>query len=1011
MKLNFKYPLITHRKQAEEALRQSEERYRLLAENSRDLIGLLDLQGNVIYASPSHSQILGYAPEELVCNNIFTIIHPEEVELTRAAVGDLLATGTSKTLELRLRHKSGDWIRVEAVISAIPDSAGTMNRILISARNIMKRKLAEEALRESQARKAAMLESTPDCVITINHNGVIIEANPAVEKTFGYCRDEMLGQNLAELIIPPSLREKHYESFAHYLATGESRILGKRFETMACRANGAEFPVELTVTQIELEGPPMFTGYIRDITERKQAEEALRQSEERYRTLVEHTPDGIYRSTPEGKYLDVNPALVKILGYDSKEELLAVDINTQIYFDPSERASAINAANQPGSDGGGVIRYRRKDGQEVWLEDHGRFVTDADGKVIYHEGILRDITARKRAEDALQQGEERYRTLVERLTDGVYRSTPEGKFIDVNPAMVKMLGYGSKEELMAIDIKKQLYFDEHEREIIVDKLREAGGDEIDVFRLRHHDGHEVWVEDHGQLVYDTTGKVIYHEGILRDISIRKHAEAALRESEERYRSVIGALAEGVVLYDTAGSIIACNASAERILGLAAEQMRGRTSIDPYWQAIHEDGKPFPSEVHPAAVSLRIGQPCANVVMGVHKPSGELTWISINSQPLVRPGEQQAYAVVASFYDITERRWAEEALRESEERYRLLAENTLDLIGLLDLDGNVLYASPSHYYILGYTPNELVHQNLLSEVHPDDVPSVRAAVNNLPASGTRKTIELRLHKKNDDWIGMEAILSGIPGAGNVIHRILFSARDITVRKQAEEHIKASLKEKEVLLKEIHHRVKNNLQIISSLLNLQAGYIQDEHAGEMFKESRNRVKSMALIHEKLYQSKDLARIDFAEYVRSLTTHLFRSYGVNSHAVGLKINVDKILLDIDLAIPCGLIVNELVSNSLKYAFPSGIRGEICIDLNRENEGRLALVVSDNGAGLPPGFDLQKTESLGLQLVSTLTDQLEGKILLERNGGTRFKILLHPYNNLALQAPDGVQNSDLPF
>jgi PAS domain S-box-containing protein len=399
-------------------------------------------------------------------------------------------------------------------------------------------------------------------------------------------------------------------------------------------------------------------------------------------------------------------------------------------------------------------------------------------------------------------------------------------------------------------------------------------------------------------------------------------------------------------------------------------------------------------------------------MGIYKPSGELTWISINSQPLLRPHEEKPYAVVASFHDITERKWAEEALRESEERYRLLAENSLDLIELLDLDGNVLYASPSHYYVIGYTPNELVHQNLFRVVHNEDMPHTLAAINSLLAASTRKTIELRLLKKNGEWIEMEALLSGIPAPGNTVHRILLSARDITARKQAEERIKASLQEKEVLLKEIHHRVKNNLQIISSLLNLQSGYIQDKDAGEMFKESRNRVRSMSLIHEKLYQSKDLARIDFAEYVRHLTRHLFRSYGVNSRAVGLKINVEKVLLDIDTAIPCGLIVNELVTNSLKYAFPPGVEGEICISLHPENDGRLVLVVSDNGAGLPPDFDLHQTDSLGLQLVSTLADQLEGTIALDRSSGTAYHITLQPHNGFVISgASDGINNSDLSF
>jgi len=749
---------------------------------------------------------------------------------------------------------------------------------------------------------------------------------------------------------------------------------------------------------------------------RQLAEKALRESEDRFRRLAENAPDLIYRYrlTPVPGFEYVSPAVTAMIGYTPEEHYADPDLSFKLLH-PDDRAHLEILKNSPPTDVMDLtLRWFHKDGRMIWTEQRLMPIADESGRSVAIEGVVRNITRRKQAEQALRESEERYRTLVERLSDGVYRSTPEGKFLEVNPTMVEMLGYASKEELLAIDIKKQLYFEEREREVVVNKLQRAGGDEIDVFRLRHKTGREIWVEDHGRLISDGAGNVIYHEGILRDISTRRHTEEALRESEERYRSVIGALAEGVVLYDADGNIIASNAGAERLLGFSAAQLRGRHATDPHWRAIHEDGAPFPAATHPATISLDTGQSCSNVVMGIHKPGGELAWISINSQPLLRPGETKSYAVVASFYDITERKWAEEALRESEERYRLLAENSLDLIELIDLDGNVMYASPSHYYVVGYTPNELVYQNLFSFVHHDDAPQALAAINGLLDSHTRKTIELRLHRKNGEWVAMEALLSGIPGPGNAVHRILFSARDITARQQAEEHLKSSLKEKEVLLKEIHHRVKNNLQIISSLLNLQSGYIQDPQAGEMFKESRNRVKSMALIHERLYQSKDLARIDFAEYVRNLTTHLFRSYGVNTHTVGLKIDVGNILLDIDTAIPCGLIINELVTNSLKYAFPPGVAGKICIDLHREHHGQLALVVSDNGAGLPPDFDFQKTDSLGLQLVGTLTDQLEGKIQLERDGGTTFKIFLHPHHGFDSHGTsDGAKNSgsDLPF
>jgi two-component sensor histidine kinase len=213
-------------------------------------------------------------------------------------------------------------------------------------------------------------------------------------------------------------------------------------------------------------------------------------------------------------------------------------------------------------------------------------------------------------------------------------------------------------------------------------------------------------------------------------------------------------------------------------------------------------------------------------------------------------------------------------------------------------------------------------------------------------------------------------------------------EIAERKRAEEQIKASLGEKEVLLKEIHHRVKNNLQVVSSMLQLQSRNIKDKETIEMFQESRNRVRSMALVHERLYQSRDLARVDFAKYIQSLANYLCRSYGVNTNVIQLKTNLHDVLLGVDTAIPCGLILNELVSNSLKHAFPDGREGEIHIELRSEGNGKFTLMVSDNGVGLLKDLDFRNTESLGLQLVNTLVNQLEGTIELDRRGGTTFKI-----------------------
>lgn len=217
-------------------------------------------------------------------------------------------------------------------------------------------------------------------------------------------------------------------------------------------------------------------------------------------------------------------------------------------------------------------------------------------------------------------------------------------------------------------------------------------------------------------------------------------------------------------------------------------------------------------------------------------------------------------------------------------------------------------------------------------------------------------------------------------------------EVAERKRAEKQLRLSLKEKEVLLKEIHHRVKNNLQIISSLLNLQSGYVQDPQTLEIFRDSESRVRSMALIHEKLYRSRNLAQIDLGEYIRELAAYLSRSQNASGRGISLSVQADQVFLDVEAAVPCGLILNELISNALKHAFPGGRPGQVSIKLNAACDGRLTLVVADNGRGFPPGLDFQATESLGLQLVNILVSQLNGAIELNSECGTEFRITLAP-------------------
>ena len=296
------------------------------------------------------------------------------------------------------------------------------------------------------------------------------------------------------------------------------------------------------------------------------------------------------------------------------------------------------------------------------------------------------------------------------------------------------------------------------------------------------------------------------------------------------------------------------------------------------------------------------------------------------------------------------------------------------------------------------------ERVFQRVHPDDRALVQQTLDRAFRDGTDVDFEHRFLMPDGSVKYVRVVAQAIRdesgnleyiGAGMDVteqHRARAALEeDIARRKRAEEQLQASLQEKEALLKEVHHRVKNNLQLISSLLSLQAARIAEPAVAELFAESRNRVRSMALVHENLYRAGNFARISMATHIQNLCAHLTRAYGMNCRRVELAIRIGDVELDLDRAVPCGLIVNELVSNALKHAFPDARAGRVCVELQPFGDQQHVLVVGDNGVGLPPDLDCHRADSLGLQLVDDLTQQLHGNIMVNRKGGTTFTMTFH--------------------
>ena len=341
---------------------------------------------------------------------------------------------------------------------------------------------------------------------------------------------------------------------------------------------------------------------------------------------------------------------------------------------------------------------------------------------------------------------------------------------------------------------------------------------------------------------------------------------------------------------------------------------------------------------------------------------------------------------------SEQQRAEQKLKESEERFRALIENSSDGIALISKDGTILYTSASTRRVLGYSAEELVGRDALELMHPHDLASVRKCLHDLlRRPGLTISRQLRYKHRDGSWHWIEATGKNLLSEPSV-QAVVSNYRDITDRQEVQELIKTALRQKEALLKETHHRVKNNLQVISSLLQLGSTTIKDPQALEVLRESQGRIKSMALIHERLYRSDHLARIDLAEYLRGLVSEIFRSYEVDPQAVRFRVEADELVVGPDTAIPCGLIVHELVTNSLKHAFGPGQRdnknGEVEISLIPQDGNCVTLIVRDNGAGLPKHVYFGSPGSSGLHLVKAMVEQLGGAMEILTTNGTEFRL-----------------------
>jgi PAS domain S-box-containing protein len=623
----------------------------------------------------------------------------------------------------------------------------------------------------------------------------------------------------------------------------------------------------------------------------------------------------------------------------------------------------------------------------------------------------------------LEESRSRYRELTSIAPVGIFRMNADKQIIYVNEKWCSMAGI-SAEKAAGQGWLAAVHSMDRGR---VQETWSGPGEVHDLdFRFALPGGIATWVlAQSSPQIHDD--KITGYIGCITDITARKEAEILLQQTQQRLESGIR---------ERTAELSRRNEELNRQMlerdRIARELLESESTLRAFFQSapmmmgiveLMRDDIFFVS-VNASAASTLMG---AGTLPAAGRTTRELGWNSDEIEPWLEKfresersrqpvrlrvrrmigGQEHDFAATLSFLgrsaadqprycyvaeDITESARSQ----ETTERFRAVLEATTDMVGMADKFGRLFYINGAGRDLLGLAPDEPLTGLRLPDVHAPWASDL-VALEGLPVAmieGAWQGETAVLSRNGPEVPASELILAHKSPTGSV-EFLSTIIRDMSEQKEAEVRIKASLEEKEVLLKEIHHRVKNNLQIVSSLLQLQASYIKDPDALNIFEESRDRIKSMALIHEQLYQSNDLAQIDFPEYLRSLLNMVLSAHRTNQTRVETKLHVDPLQLDLDTAIPVGLITNELVTNSLKYAFAGRKVGEISVRLTRSAEGDFLLMVSDNGVGLPENFNFDKATSLGLRLVRILSRQMRARLEISNGMGTQFRVYFKSQSN----------------
>jgi PAS domain S-box-containing protein len=766
-----------------------------------------------------------------------------------------------------------------------------------------------------------------------------------------------------------------------------------------------------------------------ELIERKKVEIKLRQ----YGKIVSASMDQLAFIDRNYTYLAVNDAYTKIYDMENEEivgkkisDILGDELFNEMVKEQFDRCLTGVPVQYE-------ARIKRSDGEFRDIIVNYIPYKEPDNTVSGLVANIRDISERKNAERELEFSEEMFRGLIENSPFGITLSR-DGKCTFVNRACMDIFGYSSFDELLGKKLPDLIAPEQSDEIDERNKKREQGMDVPNYYETvgMKKDGTRFPLE-----VTVTTIEV--EEGVstlafINDITERRNQEKIIAETRHYTDNLIQTANAMIIGLDPVGNIKVFNPAAERVTGYSIEDLRGKNWFE---VLVPKDIYPFVWEEHKRFMDGGASKQFENPILTKDGQERIITW---SNNDLIM--DDKVVGTISFGIDITERKRVEAELKLSEERLAALLELSQrkeagagELIDFA-LEECVRFTRSSggylHFYdeknkslnlytwskeVLKDCTAEKSHNYPLEEagIWADSLRDGKPVIHNdfLNEPGRKGYPEghfqVNRHMSVPIFVSGKSI--GIVGVGNketpydgddVKQITLFMDNVWTIieRNRAEERIRKSLKEKEILLKEVHHRVKNNMAVISSLLSLQSGYVDDKVMLDMFAESQGRIKSMALVHEKLYQSEDFTNIDLEDYIVTLSRNVSITFGSDRH-VSISTNIEKVSMDIDTLIPCGLIVNELLTNVFKHAFKGQEEQKIELEMLR-SEDNISMRISDNGVGLPEDINPMKSPGLGLKLVTTLVHQLDGTMEVDVKQGTSFNI------TFPFKAPDTIQAQD---